>query len=347
MKSRKYIVAFCCLIIAPILVVAQQREYFTYPVQHHYGFYLHTAYDAFVPFGMEHLTTGHGLDYGVGFSYEYNEKHFLFQTGLGFSFDYNKYKCDTVAAQVVTMKDYLGSYTLHTQLQRYDRPRFMKIDIPLLFGQTYKQFYFLAGVIVGVKVIDYSLIGGTVKNFRDYDRYIDQLEGIVEDGSRKVSLQRRCDMDLNVSVRASIEVGLHLHSFESPTYIVDLRLGAYVNAGVFLPPVESAKTLFVSSSYNIYNVKSYDFEPLMVRNNKASKMMGDIQVGLKFSIYWMNKTKHYYCPSCKTDDFQPVVGRCVACEQQEMRNNAPKQVVTSQSNDAIRRQMQYNEDHRR
>lgn len=349
MRRIEYIITIVLITTSTTVYGVQkpEREYFTYPIQRHYGFYLNTAYDALVPFGIKHITTGSGVDFGAGFIYEYNEKHFLFQTGIGMAFTYNKYKCDTLVEHIIPIKDYNETYTLHTELRRYDRPRFAKIEIPLLLGQTYKQFYYLAGIIFGVKVIDYSLTGGTLKNYRDYDRYIDPLEGVVDDGSRKVALQQRCDMDLNVDIRAAIEVGLHLHSFESTTYRVDMRLGAYLNIGVFLPTVQGTENIFTTNAYNIYNVKSYDFEPLVVRNNQASKVMGDIQVGLKFSILWMNKTKHYYCPSCKNDDFQPVVGRCVACEQQDARNNAPKQVVVSQSNDAIRRQMQYNEEHRR
>lgn len=327
---------------------SQGREYFAYPVQHRYGVYVSGAYDIMLPIGISNLSIGHGQDVAVGLIYEYNNKHLLINGGIGFAFENNKLKlADAIQQKIDTVDAQNNPFQLNTEMTRADRPRIWMLDIPINVGQTFGKFYYMGGVRVGIKFSDKSTVNGTIASLGDYDRYIEAFQGIAEAGFRKVKFSDKANLFLTYNMRLSAEGGLNLHQFDGNKYIVYTRLGLFVNAGVFLPTVKLNTNAFtLPEGSNPYNFRSYNYESLL---QKGNKLIGDIQVGLKFSVLLMDKKLNGNCRTCAKPFQKAAINtRCIACEEQD-RRRAIKALPKKESKTAngIKKQMQFREDHRR
>ena len=337
----------CSLLLSSVGVFSQGKEYYAYPVQHRYGFYVNGAYDMMLPIKISNLSIGHGQDAALGLIYEYNNKHLIINAGVGIAFENNKIKLsNTIQQSIDTVDAQNKKFQLNVEMTRADRPRIWMLDIPINVGQTLGKFYYMGGVRVGIKSFDKSTVQGTIANTGTYDRYFETFEGIAEAGFRKVKFSDKANLFLTYNMRLSIEGGINLHTFDGNRFLVYTRLGLFANAGVFLPTVGLNATAFsLPEGSNLYDIRSYKYESLL---QKGNKLIGDVQVGMKFTVLFMNKKRNYNCKTCAKQNSQSTADkRCIACEEQDRRRMVKPSTQKKKDGSSIQRQMQYNEDHRR
>ena len=345
MAKKHYLLFIYVALFSSVGVFAQGREYFAYPVQHRYGFYVNGAYDMMLPIGMSSLSLGNGYDAAFGVIYEYNNKHLIINAGIGFALESSKIKLkNTITEASYNEKDAEGkTFTLNTEFTRTDRLRLGMLDIPIHVGQTVGKFYYMGGARFGIKIFDKSSVNGTIANSGTYDRYLETFQGIAESGFRKVKFSSKVQTLLTCNMRLSAEGGINLHSFNRENFIINTRLGMFINMGVFLPTVAHNDILFnMPKGESPYNIRSYQYTSVF---KEGKKLVGDVQLGMKFTVLLMDKRRNEGCRTCaKPFEKTLMETRCIACEEQDRRRAVkvvPKKTVEASG---IQKQMQANEE---
>jgi hypothetical protein len=216
-KNRRLLVVLTTLVCSLVVMAKGRPEYYH---KHFAGFHYSGAYTT-----MLHGLHEHGLSQGgygaLGFVYEYNRYNLLMQTGVNFSFMIKSVglKNDSIIRYKVidTQKD---EYRLRYVFEnRVDNSIAKYVEIPLLVGQKYANFYFLGGVKLNILLESQSYIETEVTTTAMYDRYIDEFHDMFNHALfRDKPINVLNDgIDFNLGVTASFETGYSFSSFDYRT----------------------------------------------------------------------------------------------------------------------------------
>ena len=241
-------------------------------VFHRASLYIQGSYAA-MPLKMTGYNTSMGLGYGAGAGilYEFQRKSFMMQTGVGF------YWLDR-------------RIDIHDQPapNRYDRSLAGGIEVPLMFGQNFKEFYYLLGIKTGLDLfwvyktacspLDVSPTSSAIPTS-------DQLR-IKPDIEREQRINKVLDFDTRLSAELGFNLGKQRQDW------VHTRLAFFADWGFY--PANLTRVVVPDDSHPVSTIvedpddyTTYQlthFYYLHESYGSAGCFLHHFQVGLKLSL---------------------------------------------------------------
>ena len=304
----------------------KQKEYFAYPIQHRFGFYVDGGYDKMVPINFEKLEVTKGGPIGnIGFIYEYMNRHFVLNTGVSFGFLVGKYHLVDTLFDHKRIEDTEGfPFDLYVEQTKHDVLKFGMLDFPIMAGVNYKKFFVMAGVRFGVKVIDGTKVNGSIKFSGKYDAYVSKFEWMPNHGLRSGRYEVANESYLKFNMRFALEGGYNFRTIIRENFNFTPRVSLFASAGPFLPKMDISEQQ-ISFSESIMEITSYNQKPLLAKGNH---MLLDIQAGVKLSFLFLDKRLNKaVCKTCKQYQAmkQPYCPMCDKQRQRDKRVNRKKE----------------------
>ena len=240
---------------------------------HRASLYIQGSYAA-MPLKMNGYNTSMGLGYGAGAGvlYEFQRKTFLMQTGLGF------YWLDR-------------RIDIHDQPapNRYDRSLAGGLEVPLMFGQNFKEFYYLVGIKAGLDLfwvykcacspIDVSPASSAIPT-------PSQLARIQPDIMREQRINKVLDFDTRLSAELGFNLGKQRQDWVHTRLAFFADWGFYpANLSRVVVPDDSHPVSTIVEDPNDYTTYQLThFYYLHESYGSAGCFLHHFQVGLKLSL---------------------------------------------------------------
>ena len=270
------------------------------------------GYDAATQTGLQPNALG-GVGGGAGLGYQLRYRRFLFTTGVEWQM-YNSATHFTPFAQSFSMAPYPSMQYSYSYSDVHDKWQAGYVQLPLLFGMELENWYWQAGAKVGLNVLGYSkMTGSLTTSIHDneligdfHDMYTHALVSDYAVASERQTVQ----FGLNAALAA--EIGLSLDRWTRPTVRAGRKLTA---AQQFAMGMHYRLALF--AEYGVLNIQSSgnvpatatdlpaDFAPAMGVQEKAADLyekvgygstlattsarnarLNPLLVGVKLSIYY-------------------------------------------------------------
>lgn len=327
MVKLKYFAIIIFTILCSLEIFAKNRaEYYN---KHFLGFDYFGAYSSLLHTSPAYDIAQGGYG-GLGFVYEYDRHNLLMQTGINFSFNLKSVSVrnDSIIKESIidTQQDaYRHKYVFNN---RKDNSIANNIEIPLLIGYKYLNFYFLCGPKLSVLLESHSFIECDVTTTALYDRYIDEFHdmfnhalfrdkpiNVINDG-----------IDFQLGFSAYIESG---YSFSTYNYIktgfgyrkgdeLVFRLAAFAEYSIpIIPQIKSENldlyTIYDKSPVNVDAINMNHVYYTFAKNT----FFQNINIGIKMTFLFNTFTDPcLLCPRYykqKTRSKKP----CKNCDKQK------------------------------
>ncbi len=298
------------------------KEYFIYPIQHRFGVYVEAGLDKMHPINYDKLETNKSNPMGtIGFVYEYMNQHFILNTGVSFGFLTGKYFLLDTLRNTITSEELKDTdpnekpFDLYVTQTKHDIVKFGMLEFPIMAGVNYKKFYAMAGLRLGIKVVDGTKVNGSIRFSAKYKEYISSFEWMPNHGLRAGGYEVKNKSFLTVNLRVALEGGYNFKTIVREYFNCTPRIGVFVNAGPYLPNVDISNQQ-IAFAENKYDLTSYNQQPLL---KKGHHMLLDMQAGVKLCFMFLDK--HINKPPCKTcKQFEALKQPyCPMCEKQQQR----------------------------
>ena len=317
MKNRvvKYLL-LVLLTVAFAPVSAQVSHYLGAYVQG--GEYSYRAVLDRTNFDMKTSLGGGG---GLAFVYEMRAgRHFLLDAGVGANTAWTRFKVPDRQYVLHNMIDSEGEVFdyLYNVEHRRDAYRVTSLQVPLLLGGQWGNFYFLAGAKFDLALMTVATVKAGVSTLGDYPQYMVPLHNIPAQGFVDnmpfVAVQ---PVSLKPNVTASFEVGARLGDvykdtgYDVPKQTVQYRIAAFADFGLFESQVPKGSILMHVPA--VYNAKA-PLTDLIATDVMSCSEVSDIQgkffpfmVGVKFTVlFQLPKSKS--CVICREEPFRSSHG---------------------------------------
>jgi len=244
------------------------------PTPHHFTLYMEGAY-SHLPFGNRDFTWGLGYGAGIGFLYEYENKHFLLNLGVGFLWQDVEHRSQTDMS--VPFTDTQGDEsTLMMRIKRSDRVRMGYVEVPVLIGGIWKGFYLLGGVKAGVPLFGNTRCEARMTNYAVYDQYFVPFSEMSNHGLQVDVPTTRTESrpKFVADTRASLELGLHLDRY---------RLGLFADYGVLWPKLDNGSTPWMQLN-NPVEPATWELHHPLASSVSNGACTHTLLAGVKFTI---------------------------------------------------------------
>ena len=209
----------------------------------------------------------------LGFAYELQTNHFLFNLGAGVKADYNALPIDEYEFKLKNQGVAPDLYTYYAySTQRKDCYTDVSVHVPVMFGGQWNRFYFLAGVKGDFSVLGLSKIKGQLSvdgQYNGQEQMFSETEGFKGLwGGESYSFSDKTKF--NIDVDASVEVGGILGYIQEGT-------------GYDVPKTRTTFKLAVFADYGLLNIHSSvvtdDSKAGQYPATKCTTTVGDYTVG--------------------------------------------------------------------
>ena len=239
----------------------------------------------------------------VGFVYDLQAGHFLFDLGVGITGGQTTFKVPdwsyTFADQTDSegdMFDYVCSVS-----NRTDAYSNMAVKIPVLLGGQWEQFYALAGVKLGFNAFTQANMTADLSAYGQYFQYVNGQKVYMFDrffdeppytdeffANRKLAGSEKTSFNINLD--ASVEIGARLgfmtdHTgFDVPKSKVQYRLAVFADYGVLdLHQAQTCSAVDVTSQNVGGSENALQMHNILSTENVASAV-NNLLVGIKFTV---------------------------------------------------------------
>lgn len=261
-----------------------------------------------LPGGGSNLKTAFGPGAELGFVYEMQRKHLIFQTGVGAEFGMGSFDSDSAGIFQLGAMDMHGEHFDYTYEfgPRKDTYYDLALEIPLLVGGQWNRFYFLAGPKMKFHAYTRAHASGNFSTCGIYERFdpfrnmpeyefVDNIEGEQTVGS-----------SLNLDVALSAEVGFRLGEiytgtgYDVPQQRTQYRLALFADYGLLnihrdgvKQPIETP--MEYSHGHMIDGVHFNDILSTVYAKGKLNSLF----VGVKFTVLFQVGRGRQWCLICK------------------------------------------------
>lgn len=297
---------------------------------HLLGLWVEAGEWSLLPYGSQ-LNNSIGGAGGVGFAYEIQQKHFLFQTGIGAVGGYTSFGASKNSdASTVILKNTMDPdgelFNYHYIINdRRDSYYNVTAQIPVLFGGQWKRFYFLAGVKMGLNIYSGTAVNCLLSSEGHYNvdgtykydifRDMPDLQFFTNKEVTKTN-----SVNFNLDIDGSVELGVRLGyirpatGFDVPKSRTQYRLAVFADYGLLdIHKAAAMSAIETPLSYNrndmISEVKVND----ILSTSNAASSVHNLFVGVKFTVLFE----------------LPEKGKCVICKDynRSFRSKGRTQII--------------------
>ena len=276
--------------------------------QHYLGLNVEAGGWGLLPAKDTGLKTAFGPGVELGFVYELQRRHLLFQTGIGAEFGMGTFRSDSAGSVAVGAKDMDGYHFDYTYEfgSRKDTYYDLAAELPLLLGGQWKHFYFLAGAKFKFHAYTRAHVAGNLSTcgiYQEIDPHHNMPEyEFVDD----VETTTDVSSSLNLDVAASAEIGFRLgeiyegSGFDVPKQRTQFRLALFADYGLLNihqdgtndPIVTPAK---YSAGHMLEGIKYND----ILSTSSARGRINSLFVGVKLTILFRVDHGRNWCLICR------------------------------------------------
>ena len=276
-------------------------------LKHNFGLWLEGAEWSMLPQESE-LQTSMGEAGGLGFAYELQKNHFIFQTGLGVLYGQSGFRTPNAIDSVPGAIDNDGEVFTYIYDVRNRRDNYTNIaaQIPLLIGGQWNRFYFLLGAKVTLNVIQSANVTGNLTSYGLYKQYDDfkDMREYQFFNDKPVAYPSKVNFN-SFDVDGSAEIGVRLGylpsatGFDVPKTRVQYRLALFADYGIFDIHTPAKKTpMTVPGLYNSQDMLSGLGMNDYLSTENAAKQVNSLLVGVKFTMLFELPGPRY-CVMCQ------------------------------------------------
>lgn len=276
---------------------------------------------------------GRGYHTALGFNYEFQLSHFIFDTGVGFQWqsagvsvaDDEGIYCGTTDAGEPVWRaqraDILSTdpSLLDTQgepfrmriitQERTDYMRMGNIQIPVLAGGIYGHLYFLGGLKLSVPLFGRTRTRAHFTTQGIYDRYNEPVthvnfHGFFNDYPAFVKGPKL--QTLPVDLMASAEIGYNFSITEDMLTVGErvvretrLRLALFVDYSLLNLHKNTTLTPIVLDSDYPYDIDRFTTANVLNTERTLNTYLANVNLGVKFTVLFGNKQR-FLCHSCES-----------------------------------------------
>jgi len=297
-------------------------------LRHLVGFYAEGGYSGF-PTTINNLRMDKGFMTEVGMVYELQKHSFSFQLGAGFTYQQTSHHLlDMYVLEQPGMIDTQGDeYLLRYSILRSDATSIGYLDIPILFGQHFRYFYYLAGVKVGVNLFGKTYSTAHVTTTGDYERYIIPFSSMDNHGLRTyVPVERTAaNLPFKADARLSAEIGLNFGDPKDQYATgfdvarrgetdIRYRIAAFADFGVLCYMTKDSRLPFLDiDENNRFDYEKFTLNHPLISSEANDKLIGNLHVGAKLTILF-GAGKPYRCTTCRREKHKRINWHCLTCD---------------------------------
>ncbi|MBO4665701.1 MAG: hypothetical protein J5612_02390 [Paludibacteraceae bacterium] len=279
-------------------------------VHHLLGLHVDGGYSAM--FGnMPAMTTGPGgYTTGFGLDYSYTGRGLILQTGLGIRWQdvRNRFGADSLIVDPATDSEGVNFRLKYDFTDRIDRTRNIYVQLPVLAGMYFYNFYFLAGLKLNFQVAGWTQQHVAVSTSASYDRYIGIWEEMDNHGIRKEVEQDRDGAALNLKfdVMGTFEIGYEwaFGNYGKKGYRKQnaqdyrLRLAAFVECGFLDIMPDGKNKSFIIPDDTPYDFSTFGFNHMLSTTDAAKYHARNVFTGLRLSFFFFGYQSSEKCILC-------------------------------------------------
>jgi hypothetical protein len=279
-------------------------------VHHLVGLHIDGGYSAI--FGnMPALSTAPGgYTTGFGIDYSYTGRGLILQTGLGIRWQdvQNRFANDSLIVDPATDSEGVNFRLKYDFTDRIDRSRNIYVQIPILAGMYFYNFYFLAGLKLSAQVAGWTQQDVFVSTSAKYERYIGIWEEMDNHGIRKEVEELRDGSALNLKfdVMGTFEIGYEwaFGNYGKKGYRKQsakdyrLRLAAFLECS-FLDVAPNMKNKpFVIPNETPYDFSTFGFNHMLSTTEAGKYHARNISTGIRVSFFFFGYQSTEKCILC-------------------------------------------------
>lgn len=307
MKSFSLKISILILACALMASGKMNAQYF-----HQLGFTANGGWSSFAN-NCEAFSVGRGFHTTLGFNYELQYGHLLFDTGAGV-----QWRSAGVSAQddAFVYEDELQdtqNEPFHLKViteQRTDYTRNVELQIPALVGGIYGHFYFLGGLKLNVPLYGVSRTHAHLTTQGLYDRYLLPLTSMDYHGFRTdvhTSTRGPKVAMLPVDLKASFELG---YNFASSDVVMNtgerivreyrMRIAAYCDYSLIPQHKNTVPAAPVSVNAAMpYDLGQYHFTNILNSAPALNSYLAGVNLGVKFT-FMVGDRQRFVCMNCES-----------------------------------------------
>ena len=281
----------------------------TKSLQHHFAIYMEGGY-AHLPAFVNDVKWGTGYGAGAGLLYELQKEHFIFDIGAGFLWEKSQHKMPITEFQKEYIDTQNAQNTLVYSIKRSDWTQIGQVDIPILFGGSWKHVYLLGGIKIGVPVWGRTDVNTSISNIAIYNQYWVPLSQMDNHGLRFDVPENRVEtrLDYKLDTRLSFEFGfnigpdliVHNDTIASDSLAiadtmaqtvasttkpskVRCRLGVFADMGA-LWPIQSFENMPLCAPEDAFNYSTWQLNHVLKSDAMNERYIHNFMVGIKFTV---------------------------------------------------------------
>ena len=337
MKLRiTHITAVALLLLLPLLSVAQTRVRNDYSsntdrvraasskrvnhsglrttaydgVHHLVGLHVDGGYSAmFGNMPVMHTAPG-GYTAGFGLDYSYTGRGLILQTGVGIRWQDVRNRFDNDSLVVDPAMDSEGvPYRLKYDFtDRYDRSRNIYVQVPVLAGMYFYNFYFLAGLKFSAQLAGWTRTDTYVSTTASYDRYIGIWEEMDNHGIRKDVEESRDGeaLKLKFDLMGTAEIGYEwaMGNYGKKGYKKQnakdyrLRLSAFLECGLLDISPNTKLSVYKIPDETPYDFSTFEFNHHLSTAQAADYHFRNLFAGIRLSFFFFGYQSTEKCILC-------------------------------------------------
>ncbi len=283
----------------------------TYDGVHHLvGFHADGGYSAFFGNMPTMNVSPGGYTAGFGFDYAYTGRGLILQTGVAVRWQdvQNQFGNDSLIIDPATDAEGTPFKLRYDFTNRIDRSRNVYVQVPLLAGLYFYNFYFLAGAKVSLQVLGSTQTTLSLTTTAEYNRYIGLWEEMDNHGIRKeVEQLRDCPkLDLKFDVLANLEIGYEwsFSNYGKRGYRKQnardcrLRLAAFLECGLLdISPNTKLKPYIIPSA-TPYDFSTFEFNHILSTADASNYHFRNLFTGIRLSFFFFGYQSSEKCILC-------------------------------------------------
>lgn len=276
--------------------------------KHFVGLNLEAGGWVLLPGGNSKLSTAGGPGAELGFVYEFQRKHLIFQTGVGAEFGMATFHSDSADVVQLGAKDMHGEHFEYTYEfgRRTDRYIDVAVEVPLLLGGQWNRFYFLGGAKMKYHVFTRSNVEGNFSTYGLYERF-DPFRNMPEyEFVDNMESTQAVASGLNLDIALSAEIGFRLgeiyqgSGFDVPKQRTQYRLAIFADYGLLNIHRNGTKNAIetpavYTAHHMLDGVRFNDVLSTTYANGKLNNLL----VGVKFTVLFQVGHGKEWCLICK------------------------------------------------
>lgn len=230
---------------------------------------------------MPETTTKLGGGGGIGFVYQFQRNHFIFETGLEGKFTYNPVG---VADSLLhfNMIDTKGTPFVYNGYlkDRTDVSKNLSVSLPLMLGVEYNYFYGLVGAKLNYTLLSHTHQTAQLATTGDYDIYYEILENVPTHGFHDyIKEESKGSMNYKLDARVAAELGAVFYSYDRS---LKYRIGVFAEYGILDVRKSSDNVSLLTPDLTEY--MHVNMNHIYSSSNTPTSPVHNLLCGLRFSI---------------------------------------------------------------